>query len=84
MNGVMNNAPSKDKFVFIKNLIERNGFKFTKQRKLILEQLFIAERKVALEYLRLNETIENLSDLEIYDIDIMFIGLCKRCRGANK
>lgn len=154
MNGVMNNAPSKDKFVFIKNLIERNGFKFTKQRKLILEQLFIAERhltaeeiyqrlrknnigiatvyrnvkifssmgivkeivvdgvsyyelkiyskkplhlhfqcvkcndiididerKVALEYLRLNETIENLSDLEIYDIDIMFIGLCKRCRG---
>ena len=157
MDGVMNNALTKDKFSLIKKLIEKNGFKFTKQRKLILEQFFLAdrhlsveeiyqrlkenniglatvyrnvkifnsigivkeiavdgvsyyelkiyskkplhihfqcvkcndiididERKVALEYLELNKTVGDINDLEIYDVDIMFIGLCKKCREVNK
>ncbi len=154
----MNNALTKDKFTYIKKLIEKNGFKFTKQRNLILEQFLLADRhlnveemyqrlknngniglatvyrnvkifssmgivkeivvdgvryyelkiyskkplhlhfqcvkcndiididekEVALGYLTLNKTIEDINDLEIYDIDIMFIGLCKRCREVNK
>lgn len=44
----------------------------------------IDERKVALEYLKLNRTIEGTNDLEIYDVDIMFIGLCGRCKEENK
>ena len=44
MDGVMNNVLTKDKFSLIKKLIEKNGFKFTKQRKLILEQFFLAEQ----------------------------------------
>jgi Fe2+ or Zn2+ uptake regulation protein len=157
MDGVMNNVLTKDKFSLIKKLIEKNGFKFTKQRKLILEQFFLAnrhlsveeiyqrlkenniglatvyrnvkifnnigivkeiavdgvsyyelkiyskkplhihfqcvkcndiididERKVALEYLELNKTVGDINDLEIYDVDIMFIGLCKKCREVNK
>jgi Fur family ferric uptake transcriptional regulator len=152
MNGVMDNALTKDKFFLIKKLIEKNGFSYTRQRKLILEQFFLAdrhlsveeiyerlkknniglatiyrnvkifsglgivkeivvdgvsyyelkiysrkplhlhfqcvkcndiididERKVSLEYLKLNKAIEDINDLEIYDVDIMFIGLCKRC-----
>ena len=31
MDGVMNNALTKDKFSLIKKLIEKNGFKFTKR-----------------------------------------------------
>ncbi len=157
MDGLMNNALTKDKFSFIKKLIEKNGFKLTKQRNLILKQFLLAdrhlsveeiyqrlkgneiglatvyrnvkifssmgivkeivvdgvsyyelkiyskkplhlhfqcvkcndiididERKVALEYLKLNKTIEYINDFEIYDVDIMFIGICKRCREANK
>ena len=157
MDGVMNNALTKDKFSLIKKLIEKNGFKFTKQRKLILEQFFLAdrhlsveeiyqrlkenniglatvyrnvkifngigivkgivvdgvsyyelkiyskkplhihfqcvkcndiididERKVALEYLKLNKAIEDINDLEIYDVNIMLVGLCKRCREENE
>jgi len=157
MDGVMNNALTKDKFSLIKKLIEKNGFKFTKQRKLILEQFFLAdrhlsveeiyqrlkenniglatvyrnvkifnsigivkeivvdgvsyyelkiyskkplhihfqcvkcndiididERKVALEYLKVNKAIEDMNDLDIYDVNIMLIGLCKRCREVNE
>jgi len=157
MDGVMNNVLTKDKFSLIKKLIEKNGFKFTKQRKLILEQFFLAdrhlsveeiyqrlkenniglatvyrnvkifngigivkgivvdgvsyyelkiyskkplhihfqcvkcndiididERKVALEYLELNKAIEDINDLEIYDVNIMLVGLCKRCREENE
>ncbi|GAE90665.1 Fur family transcriptional regulator [Acetivibrio straminisolvens] len=157
MDGVMNNVLTKDKFSLIRKLIEKNGFKFTKQRKLILEQFFLAdrhlsveeiyqrlkenniglatvyrnvkifngigivkgivvdgvsyyelkiyskkplhihfqcvkcndiididERKVALEYLKLNKAIEDINDLEIYDVNIMLVGLCKRCREENE
>ena len=157
MDGVMNNVLTKDKFSLIRKLIEKNGFKFTKQRKLILEQFFLAdrhlsveeiyqrlkenniglatvyrnvkifngigivkgivvdgvsyyelkiyskkplhihfqcvkcndiididERKVALEYLKLNKAIEDMNDLDIYDVNIMLIGLCKRCREVNE
>ena len=44
----------------------------------------IDEREIALDYLKLNKTIEDKNDLEINDVDIMFIGLCKRCRGVSK
>lgn len=157
MEGVKNNTLTKDKFSLIRKLIEKNGFKFTKQRKLILEQFFLAdrhlsveeiyqrlkenniglatvyrnvkifngigivkgivvdgvsyyelkiyskkplhihfqcvkcndiididERKVALEYLKLNKAIEDINDLEIYDVNIMLVGLCKRCREENE
>ena len=57
MDGVMNNVLTKDKFSLIKKLIEKNGFKFTKQRKLILEQFFLADRHLSVEeiYQRLKE-----------------------------
>jgi Fe2+ or Zn2+ uptake regulation protein len=157
MEGVKNNTLTKDKFSLIRKLVEKNGYKFTKQRKLILEQFFLAnrhlsveeiyqrlkenniglatvyrnvkifnsigivkeiavdgvsyyelkiyskkplhihfqcvkcndiididERKVALEYLKVNKAIEDINDLEIYDVNIMLIGLCKRCREVNK
>jgi Fur family ferric uptake transcriptional regulator len=157
MNGVMDNALTKDKFFLIKKLIEKNGFSFTRPRKLILEQFFLGdshlnvgeiyerlkdnniglatvyrnvkifsslgilkeivvdgvsyyelkiyskkplylhfqcvecndiididEREVSLDYLKLNRAIENINDLEIYDVDIMFIGLCKRCKEINR
>ena len=149
----MNNTLRKDDFLLVKKLIEKKGFRFTNQRKLILEQLFLTdkhltaediyqrlkefniglatvyrnvkifssigivkeivvdgicyyelkifskkplhlhfqcincndiididEREVALEYLKLNKTIENTNGLEIYDANIMLVGLCKVCR----
>ncbi|NLM44569.1 MAG: transcriptional repressor [Clostridiales bacterium] len=157
MGEVMNTTQTKDKFSLIKKLIKKNGYQITKQRKLILEQFFLAdrhlsvediyqrlkeadvglatvyrnvkiftsigivkeivvdgisyyelkiyskkplhlhfqcvkcndiididEREIALDYLKLNKTIEDKNDLEINDVDIMFIGLCKRCRGVSK
>jgi len=157
MSGGINNVVTKDKFSLIRKLIEKKGFKFTKQRRLILEQFFLAhrhlsvkeiyqrlkenniglatiyrnvkifcsigivkeivvdggsyyelkiyskkplhihfqcvkcndiididEREVALKYLELNKTIEDINDLEIYDANIMFVGLCKRCREVSK
>ena len=157
MEGVKNNTLTKDKFSLIRKLVEKNGYKFTKQRKLILEQFFLADRhlsveeiyqrlketniglatvyrnvkifnsigivkeiavdgvsyyelkiyskkplhihfqcvkcndiididekEIALEYLKLNKTIEDINDLEIYDANIMLIGLCKRCREVNE
>jgi Fe2+ or Zn2+ uptake regulation protein len=157
MEGVKNNTLTKDKFSLIRKLVEKNGYKFTKQRKLILEQFFLAdrhlsveeiyqrlkenniglatvyrnvkifnnigivkeiavdgvsyyelkiyskkplhihfqcvkcndiididERKVALEYLKVNKAIEDMNDLDIYDVNIMLIGLCKRCREVNE
>ncbi|NLX61157.1 MAG: transcriptional repressor [Tissierellia bacterium] len=154
MEQMVNNKVTNDRFALIKKIIERNGFKFTKQRKLILEQLFVSDRhltaeeiyeklkddniglatvyrnvrmfsnigiikeiivdgvshyelkiyskkplhlhfhcvkcndiididtrEIILKYLKLNKAIEDTNDLEIYDIDIMFFGLCKRCRG---
>ena len=57
MEGVKNNTLTKDKFSLIRKLIEKNGFKFTKQRKLILEQFFLADRHLSVEeiYQRLKE-----------------------------
>lgn len=40
----------------------------------------INERKVAIEYLKLNKTIEEMDELEIYDLDIMLSGICSKCR----
>ncbi|QCX34320.1 transcriptional repressor [Caloramator sp. E03] len=156
MDEVMNNDLTEDKFFLVKNFIEKNGYKFTHQRKLILQQLCIAERhlsveeiyqrvkkniglatiyrnlnifksigivkeivvdgvsyyelkiyskkplhihfqcikcndiididerEIALEYLKLNKSIQEKNDLDIYDANIMLIGLCKRCREVNK
>ncbi len=154
MGHMMNNALAEDKFSFIEKLMDKKGLKFTRQRKLILKQLSIADRhmsaeeiyqllkennislatvyrnlrifnsmgivkeiivdgvsyyelkvysrkplhlhfkcvkcndiididesKVVLEYLKLNKTIEDINDLEINDVDIMFIEFCSRCRG---
>jgi len=154
---MINDALTKDEFSLIRNLIEEKGFKFTKQRRLILKQFLNAERhlsveeiyqrlknfniglatvyrnvrifssigivkeisvdgvsyyelkiyskkplhlhfqcvkcndiididekEIALEYLKLNKTIEDINDLEIYDANIMLIGLCKRCREVNE
>ena len=36
------------------------------------------------EYLRLNKKVEAENDLEIYDLNIMFIGLCSKCREGLK
>lgn len=150
----MNNALIKDDFLLAKRLIEKKGFRFTKQRKLILEQFFITkrhltaediynrlkdfniglatvyrnvkiftsmgiikeivvdgvsyyelkiyskkplhlhfqclscndiididEREVALEYIKLNRAIEDINNLEIYDVNIMLVGLCNKCIG---
>ena len=153
MDRIINNASIKDDFLLIKSMMEKKGLRFTRQRRLMLLQLFMAdghlsaeelheslsefkigiatvyrnvkifasigiikaivvdgvsyyemkiyskkplhlhfqciecsdildidERKVALEYLKLNKIIENIHDLEIYDVDIMLIGLCETCR----
>ncbi len=55
----MNTSLSKDKLYLIKRLLERNGYKFTKQRKLILEELFAADRHLNAEdiYERLKKKI---------------------------
>lgn len=155
--GGMNTSLSKDKLYLIKRLLERNGYKFTKQRKLILEELFAADRhlnaediyerlkkkniglatvyrnvkiftsigivkeivvdgvshyelkiyckkplhahfqciecnniidiekrKIVLKYLNLNKMIEETNNVDIYDVDIMFIGLCKKCKKKDK
>ena len=37
-----------------------------------------------LEYLRLNNKLEKENNLEIYDSNIMFIGLCSKCREKLK
>ena len=57
MEGVKNNTLTKDKFSLIRKLVEKNGYKFTKQRKLILEQFFLADRHLSVEeiYQRLKE-----------------------------
>lgn len=44
----------------------------------------IDEKEVVIEFLELNKTIENLTELKIYDANILFVGLCKRCREVNK
>lgn len=49
MDGVMNNTLTKDKFSFIQKLIEKNGFKFTKQRNLVLKQFLLADRHLSVE-----------------------------------
>lgn len=154
MSSAINNALIKDDLLLVKRLVEKKGFRMTKQRKLILEQFFttkghltaediynrlknfnigiatvyrnvkiftsmgiikeivvdgvshyelkiyskkplhlhfqclncndiidIDERKVAIEYIKLNRAIENINDLEIYDVNIMLVGLCNKCRG---
>lgn len=154
---IMNDNLTKDKLYLIKRVIERNGYKFTRQKRLILEEIFAAERhlnakdiyqrlkkdniglatvyrnvkifssigivkeiiidgvsyyelkiyskkplhahfqciecneiididerEVVLEYLKLNKIIEDTNDVDIYDVDIMFIGLCKKCKKKDK
>ncbi|MFY9177398.1 MAG: transcriptional repressor [Caldicoprobacterales bacterium] len=154
MGSIANNISVKEDFRLVKRLVEKNGLRLTKQRKLILEQFFITkrhltvediyqrlkgfniglatvyrnvkiftsigiikeisvdgvsyyelkiyskkplhlhfqcincndiididEREVALNYIRLNKDIEKTNNLEIYDVNIMLIGLCKKCRG---
>lgn len=44
----------------------------------------INSQRFNLEYLKLNNKIEEENNLEIYDSNIMFIGLCGRCREELK
>ncbi len=40
----------------------------------------IDSQNLNFDYLKLNKRIEEESNVEIYDSDIMFIGLCSKCR----
>lgn len=40
----------------------------------------ISSSGLSIEYLRLNKLIEEKNDIEIFDIDIMFVGLCSKCK----
>ncbi|OFI05065.1 peroxide-responsive repressor PerR [Clostridium acetireducens DSM 10703] len=40
--------------------------------------------KLNLAYLKLNECVEKENDLEIYDLNIMFVGLCSQCKKKIK
>ncbi|KOA20153.1 ferric uptake regulation protein [Clostridium homopropionicum DSM 5847] len=44
----------------------------------------IDSRSLNFDYLKLNKKIEEENNLEIYDSNIMFIGLCNKCRGDLK
>ncbi|WP_291643651.1 Fur family transcriptional regulator [Clostridium sp.] len=37
-----------------------------------------------LDYLKLNKKMEKEKDLEIYDSNIIFVGLCSKCRKEIK
>ncbi|SHH22888.1 Fur family transcriptional regulator [Tepidibacter thalassicus] len=144
-----------DKVLSIKNLIERKGYKFTKQKRVILEELIksnthlnskqiydkVKDRKIGLatvyrtlslfseigivkeinidgvsyyelkmyskkplhihfqcvkcnsiididdnnlnlQYLKICREIENKNNVDIYDIDIMLVGICDKCKKA--
>jgi len=43
----------------------------------------INSKKIDAEYLKLNMKIEKDNDLEIYDSNIMFIGLCSSCKNSR-
>ncbi len=44
----------------------------------------IESREFNLEYLKLIKKIEKSNNIEIYDSDIMFIGLCSKCKENKK
>ncbi|BDB01295.1 Fur family transcriptional regulator [Clostridium botulinum] len=44
----------------------------------------IDNSKLDLEYLKLNRSIEHSEDLEIRDANILFLGLCSRCKEEEK
>lgn len=142
--------------LLIKKLLERNGYKFTVQKRIILEKLFesdihlsayeiyervkenniglatvyrtmkvfsdlgiikeitvngqnyyelkgykektlnihfhcikcnsvidVAAGEIALEYMRLNKLLEDVNGFEIYDVGIMFHGICKKCKAKG-
>lgn len=40
----------------------------------------IENKEIILQYLKLNKKLEEIYDAEIYDVDIMFQGICKNCK----
>jgi len=44
----------------------------------------IDSQSINFDYLKLNKKIEEENNLEIYDSNIMFMGLCKKCREELK
>jgi len=46
--------------------------------------LDINSSKIDIEYVKLNNRIEEENNIEIYDMDIMFYGLCNVCREELK
>ncbi|SHJ87864.1 Fe2+ or Zn2+ uptake regulation protein [Anaerobranca californiensis DSM 14826] len=43
----------------------------------------VDERKIVLEYLKLNKDMEDRNGFEIYDVNIMFYGYCQKCKGCK-
>ncbi len=140
-------------FLSVKKMIEKKGYKFTNQKKIILEELFktnthlnskemyekvkdkkiglatvyrtlnsfnkigivkeinidgisyyelkmyskkplhihfqctkcnnitdIDDTNITLKYLKINKEIENKNNIDIYDVDIMLVGICDKCK----
>jgi Fe2+ or Zn2+ uptake regulation protein len=44
----------------------------------------IDNRNLDLKYLKLNKEVEEQNDLIVYDANIMFIGLCSKCKEQGK
>nr|WP_236905699.1 hypothetical protein [Clostridium sporogenes] len=44
----------------------------------------IDNSKLDLEYLKLSRFMEHSEDLEIYDANTLFLGLCSRCKEEEK
>lgn len=44
----------------------------------------IDDKKIDLEYVKLNRRVEENKNVEIYDANIMLIGLCNKCREDTK
>ena len=44
----------------------------------------IDSQEINLQYLKLNKNIEEKNNIEIYDTDITFLGLCSKCREDEK
>ena len=79
MEQMVNNKVTNDRFALIKKIIERNGFKFTKQRKLILEQLFVSDRHLTAEEIYEKLKDDNIGLATVYRNVRMFsnIGIIK-------
>ena len=49
-----------------------------------VKKIDIDNSKLDLEYLKLSRFMEHSEDLEIHDANILFLGLCSRCKEEEK